>query len=149
MLFNSIHVDKELDDAYLLEEDDLLFVRSNGNQELVGRSILIPKVTEKISFSGFTIRCRFTKPVIPKFYAYLFKSDFHSRIFKDTGRGANIRNLSQEILKEVPIPLPDLATQRAIVAEIAEEQRLVAANHALIERFTAKIAQVIARVWGE
>jgi type I restriction enzyme M protein len=144
---DEIQIDNKLDESYLLREDDLLFVRSNGNQELVGRSILMPKVSEQISFSGFTIRCRFTKPVIPKFYAYLFKSDFHSRIFKDVGRGANIRNLSQEILKEISIPLPDLATQRAIVAEIDEEQRLVATTRALIDRFTAKIARVINRVW--
>jgi hypothetical protein len=33
------------------------------------------------------------------------------------------------------------------LAEIAAEQRLVTATHALIDRFTAKIARVIHRVW--
>jgi restriction endonuclease S subunit len=36
------------------------------------------------------------------------------------------------------IPLPPLAMQRAIVAEIESEQALVAANRELIERFERK-----------
>ena len=33
--------------------------------------------------------------------------------------------------------------------EIAAEQRLVAANRELIERFEHKIATTLARIWGE
>lgn len=46
------------------------------------------------------------------------------------------------------IPLPPLATQQAIVAEIEAEQALVAANHELITRFEQKIQATIARIWG-
>ena len=47
------------------------------------------------------------------------------------------------------IPLPPLATQQAIVAEIEAEQALVAANRELIARFEQKIQATLARVWGE
>jgi type I restriction enzyme M protein len=47
------------------------------------------------------------------------------------------------------IPLPPLATQQAIVAEIEAEQSLVAANRELIARFEKKIQATLARVWGE
>jgi len=47
------------------------------------------------------------------------------------------------------IPLPPLATQQAIVAEIEAEQALVAANRELITRFSAKIQATLARIWGE
>ena len=47
------------------------------------------------------------------------------------------------------IPLPLLATQQQIVSEIETEQRLVAANRELIERFDQKIATTLARIWGE
>ena len=47
------------------------------------------------------------------------------------------------------IPLPPLATQQAIVAEIEAEQALVAANRELIARFEKKIQATLARVWGE
>jgi type I restriction enzyme R subunit len=48
-----------------------------------------------------------------------------------------------------PIPLPPLATQQAIVAEIEAEQALVAANRELITRFERKIQATLARIWGE
>ena len=59
------------------------------------------------------------------------------------------KNINIEILKAVEIPLPPLATQRAIVAEIEAEQALVAANRELIARFEKKIQATLARVWGE
>jgi len=56
-------------------------------------------------------------------------------------------NLS--FVREQKIPLPPLATQRAIVAEIEAEQALVAANRELITRFEQKIQATLARIWGE
>ena len=140
--------DIDIEDSWLLKEGDILFVRSNGNQELVGRSVILPAMAEPVSFSGFTIRCRLSGEVIPMFYALLFKSVQHRTMLKDVGRGANIRNLSQGILKEIKVPVPPLETQRAIVAEIDAEQALVEANKRLIARFEAKIKTVIDRVWG-
>ena len=46
-------------------------------------------------------------------------------------------------------PLPPLATQQAIVAEIEAEQALVAANRELLTRFERKIQATLARIWGE
>ena len=62
---------------------------------------------------------------------------------------ANITNISQDSLKSLPIPLPPLATQQAIVAEIEAELTLVATNRELIARFEKKIQAALARVWGE
>ena len=52
-------------------------------------------------------------------------------------------------LRLLKIPLPPLATQHAIVAEIEAEQALVAANRELITRFEPKIQATLARIWGE
>ena len=68
---------------------------------------------------------------------------------KTTGQGANIRNLSQGILVELLVPLPDLETQDVIIADIEAEQALVYGNRDLIARFEKKIDAAIARVWGE
>jgi restriction endonuclease S subunit len=57
--------------------------------------------------------------------------------------------INQGIVERVPIPLPPLATQQAIVAEIEAEQALVAANRELIARFEKKIQATLARFWGE
>src|SRR5260370_925189 len=63
--------------------------------------------------------------------------------------GVTLKNLNQVILSALQIPLPPLATQRAIVAEIEGEKGLVAANQELIFRFEKKIQATIARAWGE
>jgi len=63
--------------------------------------------------------------------------------------GVTLKNLNQGILSALTFPLPPLATQQAIVAEIEAEQALVAANRELVARFEKKIQATLARVWGE
>jgi len=67
----------------------------------------------------------------------------------DVAPQAAQKNINIEILKTVEIPLPPLATQKAIVAEIEAEQALVAANRELIARMERKIQATLARVWGD
>ena len=63
--------------------------------------------------------------------------------------GVTVQSFYNGFFRDYPLPLPPLATQQAIVAEIEAEQALVAANRGLIERFEKKIQTTIARVWGE
>jgi type I restriction enzyme M protein len=65
-----------------------------------------------------------------------------------TGTGG-LQRVPRAVLEEFKIPLPPLATQQAIVAEIEAEQALVAGNRELITRFEAKIQATLALVWGE
>lgn len=97
---------------FLLQNGDLVFVRSNGNKDLVGRCLEIFPEHDKVTFSGFCIRYRTTSNRLTSAYlAQLFRNkDFKSVIF-DGGRGANINNINQEILNEIKIPLPSLESQ--------------------------------------
>lgn len=63
--------------------------------------------------------------------------------------GVTMMNLNQGILSSLQFPLPNLETQRAIVAEIEAEQALVNANRELIRRMEAKVKAAIDRVWGQ
>ena len=54
--------------------------------------------------------------------------------------------INQEIVGNIPIPLPDLATQERIVAQVERERMLVKANQELIEIFEQKIKERIAKV---
>jgi restriction endonuclease S subunit len=143
-----IQVNESISDSYLLKKGDVLFVRSNGNKDLVGRSMVMPEINERISFSGFTIRCRLNSGINPFYIGYLLKSDFHRQLMKSVGRGANIRNLSQGILKDIIIPVPSLEFQNQIVTDLTNEQNLVNTNKQLSEIFEQKIKDRIAKVWG-
>ena len=147
---DEVHLATRLGDEYLVKGGDILFVRSNGNPDLVGRSLFIRQPSEPTTFSGFTIRGRIhDKRALPLFFAHFFKSRDFAEMIKTVGQGANIRNLSQGILNELKVPLPPLATQQNIVTEIEAEQALVAANRELITRFEQKIQTTLARIWGE
>lgn len=69
--------------------------------------------------------------------------------FDRQASGSTQRFISLGFIRKLPIPLPPLATQQAIVAEIEAEQALVAANRELIARFEQKIQATLARVWGD
>jgi len=58
-------------------------------------------------------------------------------------------NITKTDVLNFKLPLPDLLTQRAIVAEIEAEQALVNANRELIRRMEAKVKAAIDRVWGK
>jgi type I restriction enzyme M protein len=63
--------------------------------------------------------------------------------------GTTVYGIKASVLKEIKIPVPPLAIQQEIVAEIEAEQALVSANRDLISRFEKKIQATLARVWGE
>ena len=63
--------------------------------------------------------------------------------------GGTFKELSKSKFSELEIPLPSIAIQQTIVAEIEAEQALVTANRELITRFEKKIQATLARVWGE
>jgi type I restriction enzyme M protein len=69
--------------------------------------------------------------------------------FAQSATGGVVNNLNSEIVRGVKIPLPPLAEQQAIVAEIEAEQALVNANRELITRFEAKIQTTLSRIWGD
>ena len=62
---------------------------------------------------------------------------------------SGLQRVPRSAVENYKIPLPPLATQQALVAEIEAEQSLVAANRELVERMEGKIRAAIGRVWGE
>ena len=90
-----------------------------------------------------------TDRILGVFLKLWMESDNFQHSLADFTYGAAIKNVaSVKILKGLRLPLPSLATQRAIVAEIEAEQALVAANHELTTRFEQKIQAALARIWG-
>lgn len=95
---------------YLLANGDIVFVRSNGNKALVGRSVAVYPNDIPTTFSGFCIRFRIQNPaILPSYLLRVLKTDSMRK--KMAGRGANIQNLNQKILAELRIPIPGLALQ--------------------------------------
>lgn len=113
----------------ILRDGDIVFVRSNGNRELIGRSLYIEKPPEEITHSAFTIRLRFsTSGVYPKFFAYFFRTPDIRQALTAYGGGTNISNLNQDILNALEVPFPFLPTQRKIAAILSAYDDLIENN---------------------
>ena len=118
----------------LLKAGDIIFVRSNGNRELIGRSLFIKDIQESVTHSAFTIKLRFTSNgVLPRFYAYLFRSSLMRQTLSAHGNGTNISNLNQGILSNLQVPLPPLPTQHKIVSILSAYDDLIENNTRRIE----------------
>lgn len=97
-------------EEYLLKNRDIVFVRSNGNKSLVGRSVMVYPGATPTTFSGFCIRFRLqSESLRPIYLLRVLKTDSVRK--KLAGRGANIQNLSQKILLELSVPIPPLELQ--------------------------------------
>lgn len=107
------------DPDYLLQDGDIVFVRSNGNKELVGRCLAIYPANVPVTYSGFCIRYRLTSEEASVAYLLrVLKADSVRK--KMAGRGANIQNLNQQTLSQLAIPLPPLSLQNQFAAFVAE-----------------------------
>lgn len=101
-------------EEYLLKDGDIVFVRSNGNKDLVGRSLAIYPGKLPTTFSGFCIRYRIHDDEIT--VPYLLRVlKMESMRKKMAGRGANIQNLNQQILGTLVIPVPPIELQNQFV----------------------------------
>ena len=126
---DTVTTEGTLPESDILKEGDLLFVRSNGNMELIGRSILVGPVADNVTHSGFTIRARLNRSgVVPKYVCRFLKSNTARRKMIDSGIGTNIKSLNQTTLSSLVVPVPPVAEQTRIAAQLetieAETQRL-------------------------
>ena len=102
-------------EEYLLKDDDIVFVRSNGNKALVGRSLAVYPGDVPTAFSGFCIRYRkHDDEVTVPYLLRVLKAE--SIRLKMAGRGANIQNLNQQILETLIIPVPPKELQLEFAA---------------------------------
>lgn len=114
-------------DKDLILKNDILFVRSNGNKELVGRCMLIDNVDKPTTYSGFCIKCHFDNENVsdPKYFTYYFKNQYFRKCISNASGGTNIQNLNQEILSKHKLQLPPLRTQQKIASILSAYDNLI------------------------
>jgi type I restriction enzyme M protein len=125
---------------------DVLYIKDGANTGLAA----INTLTEEFSLLSSVAVMRGNPDMLDNRYlAFFLNSDRGRQSMLAMISGVAITRLTLTKLNAALIPLPPLATQEQIVAEIEAEQALVAANRELIERFENKIQATLARVWGD
>lgn len=116
-MFSNIITDTEIEDDYYLKNGDIIFVRSNGSKELVGRAIMVDNIDFKVTYSGFCIRLRNKEPqkINSKFLLYFFRSDHFRNELQRLSQGSNISNINQDLLSHIKIPLVEMRFQESVI----------------------------------
>lgn len=129
----------------LLRDGDVVFVRSNGNRALVGRSMLVDR-PDGATHSAFTIRARPNQEVVrPRFLAYQLRH-VHKTGGMSAASGTNITNLNQSILHNIKLRLPCLEAQDRVVEALGSIDDLIDNNRWRTE-VLEEMAQAIYREW--
>ncbi|MEN9840281.1 MAG: hypothetical protein RL376_81 [Verrucomicrobiota bacterium] len=132
-----------------LKDGDFIYNTRNA-PDLVGKSAVYHGKSGTHLFNNNILRIRFGPRALPDFVNTVMNSDAgKAKIRAQVDGTTSVAALYQKNYLAIEIPLPPLATQQAIVAEIEAEQALVAANRELITRFEQKIQATLARIWGE
>jgi len=106
----------------LLARGDLLFNRTNS-AELVGKTAVFKDTPQPCSFASYLIRVRFGGGCLPDFVSYFINSVFGRAWIADVvSQQVGQANVNGTKLQALAIPLPPLAEQTRIVAEV--ERRL-------------------------
>ena len=130
-----------------LEKGDIVFVRSNGNKELVGRCMMIDRDIP-VTYSGFCIKLRLNDKKIfdPVFFNYLFKTRQFKKSMTGTAVGANIQNLSQSRLGSCEVNVPDIEIQKKIATILSRYDSLIE-NYQKQIKLLEEAAQRLYKEW--
>ncbi|MBL8823169.1 MAG: restriction endonuclease subunit S [Planctomycetia bacterium] len=110
-----------------LQEGDLLLVRSNGSESLVGRSAVASINDEAFAYAGYLVRARIPKNEIftPYIQVALSTPFVREQIEGPIRTTSGVKNINTTELSNLVVPLPPLAEQRRIVAKVDQLMALV------------------------
>ena len=135
---NDYSIDEDVDDSYYLKDGDIIIVRSNGSKDLVGRNMIVYPNCQKVTYSGFCIRCRLnSSTILPIILNRILSDRGTMMVLRQEGRGCNISNINQKILSSLPIILPPLSLQQSFAKKIeAIEQQKALIQQSITETET-------------
>lgn len=130
-----------LSDDHALQVGDMLMVRTNGSVGLIGRTAVIrTELPSKHWFASYLLRFRFIEQdVLPLWVSnYLWSDRARAWIERNAASSAGQHNVSLTLMSGADIPVPPLAEQERIVAEV--ERRL-----SVLDRMEAEVTANLKR----
>lgn len=107
---------EEVEDKYLLEENDVLFARSGAT---AGKTFIFTKDFAPAIFAGYCIRLRFDPMKVAPWYVYFYtKTQRYAAWVRSMQRPAGQPNINKEEFKSFTIPVVNAALQAALVKDL-------------------------------
>lgn len=120
-----------------IKKGDFLISRANTN-DLVARSVIVEDTHEKLMMSDKIVRFEFSRHVNKHFVNIANGTSFSRSYYTKnaSGTSSSMKNVSRQVMAELPIPLPPLAEQQRIVTKTNQlesifndlEEKIVAAS---------------------
>ena len=107
---------------YLLENNDIVMCMTGGT---VGKSLLISNLKEIMLVNQRVADIKINPQLSNEYIYYFLKSYFVRDIIKDNKNSTN-DNISMDLIKSLLLPIPPLAEQERIVAELEKYEPLIA-----------------------
>ena len=108
-------IDDDKVSSYLLHDGDIVFARTGAT---VGKSYLINGLNQKAIYASYLIRVKTSDAILPQYMKLFFESGYYWEQIELNSVGIGQPNVNGTILGNLNIPLPSLAEQYRIVAEI-------------------------------
>lgn len=125
--------------TYRLEKGDILFNRTNGSRELVGKSEVFDFEGDW-AFASYLIRLRVDRErVMPEFVTAFLNTLWGRRQVEHVSRQILMSNINAQEIRALQIPLPNLPTQKALLNTLDGARRARTALRADAEALLASI----------
>lgn len=142
-----------------LADGDMLFVRTNGNPDYVGRSAVFDSaVMQRAGFDGsnslyasYLIRARIQRQIVdPSFLqAFLSSGEGRRRLKEQSRTSAGQFNINTEGLASIQVPLPDMALQSKFVGRCKEISGLRSQQATATAKAKATFDALLAQVFNQ
>jgi len=99
-------------------KDDVVIVASTGSITVIGKAGFVIENSQKVQIGAFLRIIRSKYSWFNKYLNLIFQSDFYIRYIRSKARGTNINNIKNDYLTGFFIPLPPIAEQKRIVAQV-------------------------------
>jgi type I restriction enzyme, S subunit len=134
---------------HVVKEGDLLISRANTT-ELVGAVVRVPEIHSRLALSDKTLRLIPEEKIVSKdFLEFALREKIARNFIEEnaTGTSSSMKNISQEVIRQVPILLPSLEDQNRIVSKLKTElegaQQLVQSLEEQLETINAMPAALL------
>jgi type I restriction enzyme S subunit len=129
---------------FLVQQGDFLIARGNGSLNRVGAGALVRQPPDPVAFPDTMIRLRFDRRLLlPEFAALAWQSPaLRRQIEKSARTTAGIFKVNQDSVAAYGVPLPPLAEQQRIVAEVERRLSVLDALERTVEQNLARCARL-------
>ena len=134
-----------MDAQSALQVGDVLMCRTNGSVSLVGRTAVVRAEFDVFhSFASYLLRFRFAETqVLPRWFHTIADSQLGRSIIElNAASSAGQHNVNLKLIHGMIIPLPPLAEQRRIVAEVERQLSVIQQAEATVEASLKRVGRL-------